>query len=133
MTNSKYIILFDGQCNLCNYWARYIIKRDKKDIFRFSSLQSEVGETLKKKHNINPTTDAIILIENEQHFTKSTAALRILKLIGGINSIFYSLTIFPVFIRDFVYDIIAKYRYQWFGKTDCEFIPTPDIEKKFLM
>ena len=133
MTNSKYIILFDGQCNLCNYWVRYIIKRDPKDLFRFSSLQSGFGETLKKKYNINPTSDTIILIGNEQHFTKSTAVLRILKIIGGVNSIFYSLTIFPVFIRDFIYDIIAKYRHQWFGKTDCEFIPHPDIEKKFLM
>jgi len=113
--------------------VKYVINHDKKDVFRFASLHSEIGKELLLKHRVDSVIDSVVLIENERAYIKSTAAFRILKTLGGLKSIFYRLIIVPTFIRDFFYDLIAKYRYQWFGKNDCEFIPHQNMKNKFLM
>jgi predicted DCC family thiol-disulfide oxidoreductase YuxK len=128
---NKHIILFDGDCKLCNYWLSYTIKHDKKDIFQFSPLQSATGKDLLLKHNINNSIDSIVLLQKGKAYKKSTAALRILKSLSNYHSILYIFIIIPPFIRDFIYDIIAKYRYKWFGKASCEINPTE--KNKFLM
>ena len=133
METKKHIILFDGECNFCSFWVNYIIKRDKKDVFRFASLQSEIGQGYLEKHKISSSIDSIVLIEKSTSYIKSTAALRVLKTLGGFRFIFYGLIIIPTFIRDFFYDIIARYRYSWFGKNDCEFVPSQNFMNKFLM
>lgn len=132
-TKRKHIILFDGTCNFCSFWVKFVVKRDKKDQFRFTSLQSEKGKELLQKYTVDPKIDSVVLIEKEKVYIKSTAALKILKTLGGLKSIFYGLIIVPSFIRNFIYDLIAKYRYKWFGKNDCEFIPNQNIKNKFLM
>jgi len=129
----KHIVLFDGSCNLCNFWVKFIIKRDKKDLFRFASLQSEIGATCLEKYKVDTTMDTVVFIENNRIYVKSNAALRILKKLGGGYAVFYYLRIIPTFIRDYCYDIIAKFRYRWFGKQSCEFVPPQNIEHKFLM
>jgi predicted DCC family thiol-disulfide oxidoreductase YuxK len=133
MSNQKHIILFDGECNFCSFWVKYVIKRDQKDVFRFASLQSEKGKEKLIKYKIDAKTDSVVLIENDKAYIKSTAAFRVLKTLGGFMSIFYGLIIIPVFIRDFFYNIIAKYRYIWFGKLACEFVPSQNFKNKFLM
>lgn len=133
MLSSKNIIIFDGECNFCSFWVKYVVKRDGKDLFRFTSLQSEKGRELLQKYSVDPVIDSVVLIEKDAVYVKSTAAFRILKTLGGFKSIFYGFVIVPVFIRDFIYDVIAKYRYQWFGKSDCEFIPNQNMKNKFLM
>lgn len=133
MIGNKHIVLFDGECNFCSFWVKYVVKRDSEDVFRFTSLQSEKGKELLFQYKVNPMVDSVVLIENNNFYIKSTAALRILKTLGGLKSIFYGLIIIPAFIRDFFYDVIAKYRYQWFGKSDCEFVPGQDMKNKFLM
>jgi len=133
MQAKYHIILFDGECNFCNFWVNYIIKRDHKDFFRFTSLQSQIGKEYLQKFNIRESVDTLVLIEKEEARIKSTAVLHVLKKMGGLNSIFYGFIIIPVFIRDFFYDVVARYRYSWFGKTDCEFVPNQHIKNKFLM
>ena len=132
MNNTNYIILFDGECNFCSFWVKYVIRRDKKDVFRFTSLQSEKGKVLLNKYEVDSALDSVVLIENDKVYIKSTAAFRILRLLGGFRSIFYGLIIIPAFIRDFFYDVMAKYRYKIFGKSDCEFVPTQNRKDKFL-
>lgn len=133
MNTEKYIILFDGACNFCSFWVNYVVKRDKKDVFRFACLQSKKGQELLQKYNVDSKIDSVVLIEIENFYIKSTAALRILKTLGGFKSIFYGVVIIPVFVRDFFYDFIAKHRYNWFGKSDCEFVPGMNMKNKFLM
>ena len=133
MEQPKHIILFDGECNFCSFWVKYVIKRDGKDVFRFASLQSTVGIKYLDKFNISLATDSVVLIEQETTYIKSTAALRILKTLGGVQSIFYGLIIVPTFVRDFFYDLVAKHRYRWFGKTNCEFVAPQVFKSKFLM
>lgn len=133
MSSEKHIVIFDGECNFCSFWVKYVMKRDVKDVFRFTSLQSEKGKELLIKHAIDKELDSIVLIEFGKVYIKSTAALRILKHLGGLKSVLYGLLIIPRFIRDFVYDLIAKYRYNWFGKSACEFVPSQNMKNKFLM
>ncbi len=127
------IILFDGVCNLCNSSVIFAIKRDKNDLFRFAALQSEVGEKLVSKFNIDTSkTDSIILIDGEKYFEKSSAALHIAKHLSGGWPLLYSFIILPKFIRDSVYNFIAKNRYKWYGKKESCMIPTPELQAKFL-
>jgi len=133
MTGTKKIVLFDGVCNLCNYSVTLIIKKDKKDIFRFAALQSEIGRHLIQKYHIDTSKlDSILLIEGKYYSYKSTAALRIAKYLKGWYSLFYVFIIFPPIVRNFFYDIIAKNRYKWFGKKESCMIPTPELKAKFL-
>lgn len=133
------IILFDGVCNLCNGTVVFIIKRDKKNVFKFATLQSEIAHDLvisfasneKDKESSN-ALDSIILLDNGKKYTKSSAALRIAKHLSGAYPLLYGLMIIPKFLRDWVYSIIAKNRYKWFGKKESCMIPTPELQKKFL-
>lgn len=131
----KYIILFDGVCNLCNNSVNFIIKKDKQNYFLFASLQSDAAKKLllqlNAKNYLN-NLDSVILIKDNVIYTKSSAALYILKKINFPYSIFFIFIVFPKFFRDFFYDIIAKYRYKWFGKKEMCMIPTKEILGKFL-
>ena len=130
----KKIILFDGVCNLCNSSINYVIDKDVDDIFRFVALQSNLGQEIQQYLGI-PTTnlDSIILyIPNEAYYIKSTAALKIMRDFKGVwktSSIFF---IIPEFIRNTIYDFIAKNRYKWYGKQEICRIPTPELKEKFL-
>lgn len=133
LESNKKIILFDGVCNMCNASVNLVIDKDTNDIFRFAALQSDIGMSLCKKHTINTQdTDSIILIEGDKVAIKSTAALRIAKSLSGAYPLLYGFIILPKFIRDSVYDFIAKNRYKWYGKRESCRMPTPELKKKFL-
>ena len=127
------IILFDGVCNLCNGAVNFVIKRDPGNVFKFAPLQEKQGALLLKTHAIDiQKLESIVLIENEKVYIKSSAALRITKKLSGLWPLFFVLLIIPSFIRDGIYDIIAKNRYKWFGKKEQCMIPTPGLREKFL-
>ena len=106
---------------------------DNRDCFRFAALQSETGEALLEQYGIDrAVTDSIVLIENGQAYTHSTAALRIGRSLGGIWAMGYVFMIVPKFLRDAVYRLIASNRYRMFGKTDTCRIPTPEEANKFI-
>lgn len=131
--NNQKIILFDGVCNLCNATVQRIIENDDRNMFKFSSLQSEFGQQFLKTNKLPQSEfDSIILLDNIKYYTKSDAALRIGKELKGIYKISKLLLILPKFIRDFAYDIIAKNRYKWFGKQESCWLPTPELQEKFL-
>ncbi len=134
LPKNKYIILFDGVCNLCNSFVQFVIKFDNKDVFRFVSLQSEIGQEILKNIGLqNQNIDSVVFYEsNLKYYIKSDAALEIFKKLGGFFYIFYLAKIFPKFIRNLVYDIIAKFRYKWFGRTESCMIPTEKLKSKFL-
>jgi predicted DCC family thiol-disulfide oxidoreductase YuxK len=131
---NKKIVLFDGVCNFCNTSILKIIKKDKKNIFLFASLQSETGKEITNHLNIDTKkVDSIILVESKtSYYSKSTAALKIIKHFGGLWNIFQISWIFPASFRDFIYNYIAKNRYKWFGKKESCMIPTPELKSKFI-
>ena len=127
------IILFDGICNLCNSSVNFVIRHDKNDVFKFATLQSEIGKDLVSKFKIDATkVDSIILIDGDKHYEKSSAALRIAKWLSGAYPLFYGFMIVPRFIRNSVYNLVAKNRYKWFGKKESCMIPTVELKSKFL-
>ncbi len=131
--HTQAIVLFDGVCNFCNSSVNFIIKHDTKNIFLFATLQSEKGKELLNKFKIDvQKMDTIILIENENYFIKSTAALKIAKHLNRLYPLLFALIIIPTFIRNFFYDIVAKNRYKWFGKKDVCMIPTKELKSKFI-
>jgi len=130
----KKLILFDGVCNLCNASVLYVIKRDKHDFFMFTPLQSNIGKQIIEKYNIDSNkTDSIILYEANKGISyKSTAALKITSNLTFPSNLLSIFLIIPSFIRDLVYNYIAKNRYRWYGKKEQCMIPSPEIEAKFL-
>lgn len=130
----KKIILFDGVCNLCDTSVQFIIKYDKKDVFRFVSLQSELGQTILKHLGIDTTIiDSFILYEpGIAYYTKSEAAFKVINELGGIISILSIFSVFPKFFQDLGYDFIARNRYKWYGKKENCLVPTPELRSKFL-
>ena len=125
-------MLFDGVCNFCSDSVNFIIQHDTENKFMFAPLQSEKGIELRAKYGIEDNIDSIVLIEDDQAFTRSTGALRIAKRLGGIWAAAYVLIIVPRPIRDYFYELFAKYRYRWFGKKDECMLPTPEIRARFL-
>jgi predicted DCC family thiol-disulfide oxidoreductase YuxK len=134
MEEGKKIILFDGVCNLCNSSVQFVIKRDKKDLFRYAALQSTIGEKLVAERNIDTSqVDSIVLIEpGVAYYTKSDAALEIAQDLGGLWKLMGIFTWIPTSIRNAIYDFVARNRYKWFGKKDACMIPTPELKAKFL-
>ena len=132
MDNSS-IILFDGVCNFCNAGANFIIKHDKKKVFRFAALQSEAGQKLLQQYALpKEGFDSFILIDNRKVYKKSSAGLRVYGKLPWYWKWTQLGWIAPKFIRDAVYNFIASNRYKWFGKKDHCMVPTPDIRSRFL-
>lgn len=126
------IILFDGICNLCNKSVQFILKRDPEGNFQFASMQSEAGEKLLKHYGFNGEIKSIILIDHGKVFRKSSAALRIAGKLQGFWKLLVVFQIIPPFLRDLIYDYIAKNRYRWFGKKESCMLPSPEWKKRFL-
>ncbi len=127
------ILLFDGVCNLCNGAVNFIIDHDPKGQFKFAALQSEFGQ--KKLLQLGYDTesfDSLVLLSQDQVYKKSSAALRIVKKLNGLYPILYAFIIIPPFLRHWVYDIIAKNRYKWWGKRDSCRMPTPELRSRFV-
>ncbi len=126
------VILFDGYCNLCSGAVVFVLKREPGDVFRFASLQSAYADQLLQNLNLqgNPP-DSIVLEEGGRTFFRSTAALRIAKRMRRLWPLLYGLIIIPRFIRDPVYDWIARNRYRWFGKRNTCFMPSREMSHKF--
>jgi predicted DCC family thiol-disulfide oxidoreductase YuxK len=127
------IILFDGVCNLCNGVVQFIIRRDPNRYFYYAALQSEAGvQLLKQYHQLTMEINTVILIQNGKIYTKSTAALLLARKLSGLWPILAIFIVIPRFLRDPIYDWVARNRYKWFGqKTEC-MIPTPETKKRFL-
>ena len=131
--SSKKIIFFDGYCNLCNSQVNNILSIDKKNIFHFSALSSKFAiNSLKGKIDKKSIGKSIVFLNNGIVYTKSKAVIMILSEIGGFYNLFSFFKIFPSFILDFFYNIIAKNRYTWFGKSENCFIPSKEISSRFI-
>ena len=127
------VILFDGVCNFCNSAVNFTIKRDKKALIQFAPLQSEKGRLFLRQYNL-PIAEmkSFVFIEEGKAYTQSTAALKVCRHLSGLWSLCYGFIIVPKFIRDGLYNWIAKNRYKWFGVREQCMIPTPEVRKRFL-
>lgn len=122
------LVLFDGVCTLCNGWARFIVRNDPRARLRIGSLQWASEQPHLKKMGIGTGTDSIVLIQEGKIYHASTAVVRMarhLRFPANLISIFI---LVPRPIRDWVYGIVARNRYRWFGiRQNC---PVPDSSWK---
>jgi len=126
------VVLFDGVCKLCNGSVNFVIRRDRKGRLKLAPLQSDYGRAVLKKHAMELNSmDSMMLLEGGRLTVKSTALIRISKYFGGAWPLCMIVLIIPRYIRDFIYDIIAKNRYRWFGKYDTCRLPDPKHEDRF--
>ena len=134
MIDEIQIILFDGVCNFCSFWVNFVIKRDRKDLFRFAALQSEKAKEMISKFNFDASKqDTFILIAGDKLYTKSTAVLMICKQLNGLIKVLFPLIVLPKFFRDFIYDLVAENRYKLFGRKESCRVPTEEEKLKFLV
>ncbi len=127
------VILFDGVCNFCNGAVNFVIKRDRRSRIRFATMQSDAARELLAPYHW-PVDDmkSFLFIENGKLYDRSTAALRVCRYLRGGWPLCYGLIIVPKFIRDGIYNWVARNRYKWFGQKDQCMVPTPDVRARFL-
>jgi predicted DCC family thiol-disulfide oxidoreductase YuxK len=113
--------------------VKFVLKRDKKSVFKFASLQSDIAKKLLKDFEVSGIGEGtFVLIDDGEVYTRSTAALKVSKHLSGIWPLMTIFMIVPRFMRDWVYNLISKNRYRWFGKRDTCMIPSPEMKIKFL-
>ncbi|WP_343750817.1 thiol-disulfide oxidoreductase DCC family protein [Lentibacillus halophilus] len=126
------IILFDGECHFCDRSVQFIIKRDKKAVYKFASIQSDVGQRILDKWDAPSDVDSLVYVSDCNYYVKSSAALRICKHLKGLWKLCFLLLVVPKPLRDPLYTVIAKNRYKWFGKKDNCSLPSPEMRDRFL-
>lgn len=126
------IVFFDGVCNLCNDVVNFIIDHDPKGYFRFAPLQSDVAQAHLDGETEHRDGNTIVLLEENQAYVRSTAALRVARQLSGPWPLLFSAIIIPRPLRDAVYDLVARNRYDWFGRRDQCRMPSPELKDRFL-
>lgn len=128
------VILFDGVCNLCNGFVQFVIARDPAGRFRFAALQSDAARRLLGRlETPQEWPDSLVLVEDGQYFfVRSGAALRVARGLRFPWPLAYVFVGVPRPVRDWVYDIVARNRYRWFGRRDVCMIPTPGLRARFI-
>jgi predicted DCC family thiol-disulfide oxidoreductase YuxK len=127
------VVLFDGVCNLCNAWVRFVFRHDPTGIFRFAAQQSLIGQTMIREHFVDsPQLSSVILITSCAVYTESTAVLEICARLGPPWSWIALARIIPRSLRDACYRFVVRHRYQWFGKTDTCQLPSGALRSRFI-
>jgi predicted DCC family thiol-disulfide oxidoreductase YuxK len=126
-------VLFDGACGLCTASVRFLIRHDRRAVLRFASLQSATGQSLCRSHGIPPERLAtLILIRGSEAYQRSDALIATARSLGGWWRMWTVLRVVPHPLRDWAYTLVAKHRYQWFGRCDACLMPTDDLRTRFL-
>ncbi|WP_442603058.1 thiol-disulfide oxidoreductase DCC family protein [Paenibacillus sp. KN14-4R] len=131
--NDPVIVLFDGVCNMCNGIVQFTIRHDPKKQLQFASLQSNAGQRLLEAYSLSTSDlNTFVLIDNNRAYTKSTAALRLIRKLNKLWPLLYVGIVVPRPLRDSIYSYIAHHRYKWFGQAEACMVPTPDMKQRFL-
>lgn len=127
------LILFDGVCNWCNAWVNFTIAHDPGGQFKFGTLQSEPAQRILCDLKLSITDYQTFLLLEEGHVsTKSTAALRVLRQLSWWWLLYYVGVLVPVSLRDVVYDLVARHRYRWMGRSASCRVPTQQERDRFV-
>jgi predicted DCC family thiol-disulfide oxidoreductase YuxK len=127
------VILFDGVCNLCNGFVQFVIARDRGGYFRFGPLQSAAAQRLiDAAGGSRSLPDSMVLVADGRLWTRSSAALRIARRLSFPWPLLYALVVVPRPVRDWIYNIVASNRYDWFGRRDVCMTPTAELRGRFI-
>ena len=128
------ILLFDGVCNLCHRSVQFVLLRDRRARFHFAALQSPLGQALLQARGLSTALDSVVLITPARAYTRSAAALQIARRLPLPYPLLLIFWLVPYFLRDWLYDFVARRRYRWFGRQEentC-FLPRPEWRSRFL-
>lgn len=126
------LILYDDQCSFCSFWVNFVLKKDAKHIFLFAGLSSQTAKKILDQHPFAQNIDTVMLLKNNNLYLKSNAALEIAKTLGGLLQLVYVFKIIPPFIRDYIYDVIAKNRKSLLKGNECNIQLYQANRNKFL-
>ena len=126
------IIYFDGLCNLCDGFVRFVLAHDRKHRFRLTPLQGLTAQQRLGERFGGDIPETIVLEEPRRFRVRSDAALAILSGLGGIWRLAAVLRLIPRRLRDALYDYVARKRFGWYGRRDTCRIPTPEEQARFL-
>ena len=127
------VVIFDGVCNLCAGTVRFIVSHEAEPTLRFVPLQTPLGARLMREHGFDPEdVKTFVLVADGKAYSKSDAAIRITRYFRGPWRALAVMRIVPRFVRDRVYDLVARNRYRWFGRTDACMVPTPELRARFI-
>lgn len=127
------VLLFDGVCNLCNGFVKFIIQRDPSGIFHFASLQSATGQALLAQYGLSgESMDTTVLIEDGKAYTHADVALRMAPRLSIWWSWVVVLWLVPRPVRNAIYNWVARNRYRWFGKQEACLLPRPEWKARFV-
>jgi predicted DCC family thiol-disulfide oxidoreductase YuxK len=132
------VLLYDGVCGFCNKSVQVILDRDRRGEMRFAALQSDYGKGVLSRHPELENVDSLVYVQrqpgtgDERVFIRSDAALRVASYLGGAWKLLLVFRVIPRPVRDFFYDLFARYRYKLFGKHDSCMLPSPDVRSRFL-
>ena len=126
------ILFFDGVCGLCNRFVDFMLRTDSQHRFRYAPLQGETARRLLGQQEQTGGPRSFVFLEKDRLFEQSNAVLLTLSRLGGTWRLVAVLYVVPRPLRDFVYRIVARYRYQWFGKRDVCRVPAPEEQDRFL-
>ena len=134
MSTDHPILFFDGVCNLCNGAVQWFITHDREGVLRFASLQSDLARRLLPAAGIDPSAlSSLVLYDNGVATTESDGALLAATLIGGWpRPLAKVLRLFPLSLRDRVYELVAANRYRWFGRQEACMLPKPEWKARFV-
>ncbi|CAH8771246.1 thiol-disulfide oxidoreductase DCC family protein [Paenibacillus dendritiformis] len=135
LSNSRQpvLLLMDGECLLCHSLTRFMIKRDAKRRFRFAALQSEAGRyVLERAGRSGRLPDSFVMVQGAACYTKSEAALRVCREVGGLWRLLYGCIAVPAPVRDWAYDFIAARRYRWFGRRGACLLSVPEMMDRWI-
>jgi predicted DCC family thiol-disulfide oxidoreductase YuxK len=128
------LYFFDGYCVLCSGFVDFCLRHDGDGLLKFASTQSVLGQHVVQVLGLPLATldRTILLIEHDQFFLRSTAALRALHHLRGWPRWLRPLLKLPAFVRDPVYDLVARNRYRWFGRRPSCHRPAPHTRDRFI-
>ena len=127
------LVVFDGTCNFCNGWTRFVIERDPLRQFRFAAAQSSTGSEVLASLGLSATDlETIVLVDGHRHYEKSDAVLRIVGRLRAYGLVCRVLLLVPRRLRDACYVAFARRRYAWFGRSDRCALLESDLADRFV-
>jgi predicted DCC family thiol-disulfide oxidoreductase YuxK len=128
-----HVVFFDGVCNFCAASAQFIIRHDQQGVIRFAPIQSPLGQETYRRHGLDPANlDTFMFLTGGRALLRSDAAIEVAVRFGGLWKLARVFKLVPRPLRDWVYGIVARHRYQWFGRTKACMVPSPEIRSRFI-
>jgi predicted DCC family thiol-disulfide oxidoreductase YuxK len=127
------IIVFDAQCLLCSRWVRFILRHDRRAVFRLASIQGEAGRQLLARQRLQVDgLQTLLLADGERVWQNTAAIFRVLHALGWPWRLAWLAWLVPAPLRDAAYRWIARNRYRVFGRSEVCLIPPPEHAQRFI-